>query len=166
MKNLQLIVICFLSLFSSSVLACYESSITKPQPFMGNDGEVFVLSDGSIWEVKFEYEYMYEYYPDVIVCPTKDLLIVSGKKLNIQSISDSSESSGDTIIESYIDGDWNGWDGDTIIKLANGDIWQQVGANLSLSLGLGNEVFIYKKNNIWFMQVEGEDEAVAVMKIN
>ena len=33
---------------------CYESSIVKPSPFMGNDGEAFKLADGSWWEVKYE----------------------------------------------------------------------------------------------------------------
>jgi len=28
-------------------------------------------------------------------------------------------------IESQIDGDFEGWEGDTIIKLMNGQIWQQ-----------------------------------------
>lgn len=30
---------------------CYESSIVKPSPFMGNDCEIFKLADGSLWEV-------------------------------------------------------------------------------------------------------------------
>lgn len=42
---------------------CYESSIVSPSPFMGNNGEIFKLADGSLWEVKFEYEYLYEYLP-------------------------------------------------------------------------------------------------------
>ena len=52
-----------LALFAISWVApvaaqdCYDSSILKPTPFMGNNGEVFQLSDGSLWEVKYEYEY-------------------------------------------------------------------------------------------------------------
>ena len=65
---------------------CYESSIMKPTPFMGNDGEIFQLSDGTIWEVKYEYEYMYEYYPDVIICPNIGKLIIEGKKLNVEPL--------------------------------------------------------------------------------
>ncbi len=64
----------FLILLSFAITAnagkCYESSIQKPAPFMGNDGEIFKLADGSLWEVKYEYEYMYEYYPDVIIPQT------------------------------------------------------------------------------------------------
>lgn len=65
---------------------CYEASIVKPVPFMGNDGEIFKLSDGTLWEVKYEYEYMYEYYPDVIICPDSQKLIIEGKKLNVEPL--------------------------------------------------------------------------------
>jgi hypothetical protein len=65
---------------------CYESYIVKPSPFMGNDGEIFKLDDGSFWEVKYEYEYMYEYNPDVIICPSKGKLVVDGKSLNVEYV--------------------------------------------------------------------------------
>jgi hypothetical protein len=35
---------------------CYESVIVKPVPFMGNNDEIFKLSDGTIWEILYEYE--------------------------------------------------------------------------------------------------------------
>ena len=65
---------------------CSKTSIQKPAPFMGNHDEIFVLSDGSVWQVKYEYEYMYEYYPTVIACPNRGYIIVDGKKLNAQLI--------------------------------------------------------------------------------
>jgi hypothetical protein len=75
------------SLFWSSIAsACYESSIVKPVPFMGNDGEIFVLSDGSVWEIKYEYEYMYEYNPSIIACPEKGIIVINKKKLNAKKI--------------------------------------------------------------------------------
>ena len=68
--------------------ACYESSIIKPSPFMGNNGEIFKLNDGTLWEVKYEYEYLYEYYPDVIICPFKGKLVIDGTSLNVEQVSD------------------------------------------------------------------------------
>lgn len=65
---------------------CYESSIVKPSPFMGNDGEIFKLADGTLWEVKYEYEYMYEYYPQVIICPDKGKLLIKDKKLSVEKV--------------------------------------------------------------------------------
>ena len=122
--------------------------------------------DGSIWEVKYEYEYMYEYYPDVVICPNKNILIINDKELDIEYLSSGSEVNGNaSVVKSSLDGEWGGWQGDTIVKLMNGQIWEQFGLHLSLSLGLGNEVLVYQKYGTWYMQVEGEDEAVAVIRI-
>lgn len=66
--------------------SCYNSSIMKPTPFMGTDGEVFVLSDGSVWQINYEYEYMYEYYPSVVACPNEGYVVVEGTKLNAQQL--------------------------------------------------------------------------------
>lgn len=52
----------------SSAWAEYRSSIMKPAPFLANHGEIFVLLDGSVWQVSgFHYNYLYAYYPRVIV---------------------------------------------------------------------------------------------------
>ncbi|HOI83435.1 MAG TPA: hypothetical protein PKW30_03910 [Campylobacterales bacterium] len=56
MKKLSLLLLVAQILFA---VDCYESSIMKPSPFMGNNGEVLQLADGSLWEVKNSYEYMY-----------------------------------------------------------------------------------------------------------
>jgi hypothetical protein len=71
---------------------CYESMIKAPSPFMGNNDEIFVLTDGSVWQVKYEYEYLYEYYPTVTICPDREKLIVAGKVLNISPISPKAKS--------------------------------------------------------------------------
>jgi len=54
---------------------------------MGNNEEIFKLSDGTIWQVKYEYEYLYEYYPSVIICPQKGILIIGDRKLNVELVS-------------------------------------------------------------------------------
>ena len=59
---------------------------------MGNNGEIFKLADGSIWEVKYEYEYLYEYQPDVIICPSRGKLAIKGKSLNVQPVASGSGS--------------------------------------------------------------------------
>lgn len=65
---------------------CFHSSIVSPSPFMGNNGEVFKLADGSLWEVKHEYEHLYEYMPSVIICPSQEKLLIRDKILNVQMI--------------------------------------------------------------------------------
>lgn len=68
---------------------CYEVTVSKPAPFMGNNGEIVQLSDGSVWQIKYEYEYMYEYYPDAMICPGSSKLIVNGKSLNVALVAPS-----------------------------------------------------------------------------
>jgi hypothetical protein len=71
----------------ASAKDCYDSSILTPNPFMGNAGEIFKLADGTIWEVKDEYENLSAYYPtNVIICPSRGKLVVYGKKLNVKKV--------------------------------------------------------------------------------
>ena len=66
---------------------CYTSSIMSPTPFMGTNDEIFQLSDQSVWQVKYEYEYLYEYYPAVTICPDINKLIIDDKQLDVLPIS-------------------------------------------------------------------------------
>ncbi len=57
--------------------ACYKTNIQEPSPFNGNGGELILLANGSIWkEVSYQYLYLYEYYPLVIVCPSEGRMIL------------------------------------------------------------------------------------------
>lgn len=154
--------------------ACYESSILSPTPFMGNNGEVFRLADGSLWEVKYEYEYLYEYYPDVIVCPARGRLVVGEKTLNVQQIaagrapaSPSVPQSGTTqgVIESRIDGEFSGWEGETIFKLQNGQVWQQSSYAYKYKYAYSPEVLIYRSGSVYKMMVKGVDGEIVVRRL-
>jgi len=156
---------------------CYESSIQSPTPFMGNNGEVFKLIDGSLWEVKFEYEYMYEYYPSVVMCPDRSKMLVNGKSLNVVQISgptkktttkpktDEKPKKTQNIIESRIDGEFTGWEGETIFKLVNGQIWQQASYAYHYSYKYSPRVMIFAIGDSYEMQVEGIDSRIQVVRI-
>ena len=71
----------------SGVSSCYSSYITQPTPFLGNGGELIKLGDGSIWkESSYQYLYLYEYTPQVTICPDKGILIVGSNKFNVTRI--------------------------------------------------------------------------------
>lgn len=72
---------------SSVPSGCYQSTIQTPSPFLGNNGEVFALADGSVGEIFAEYEYMYEYFPSVIACWDNGFIIVDDEKLNVKFLS-------------------------------------------------------------------------------
>lgn len=178
----------------ASAQSCYESSIVSPTPFMGNDSEVFKLADGSIWEVKYEYEYMYEYTRDVVVCPNKGKLIVGGKQLNVQLLSrgrvqparpkqlvepsknDDAKSAqarqpqpvkgnGPDLIETQIDGEFSGWEGETIFKFTNGQIWQQSSYAYTYSYHYRPKVVIFRAGGGYQMQVEGVGGRIGVTRL-
>ena len=133
---------------------------------MGNNEEIFKLSDESIWEVKYEYEYLYEYYPSITACPEQGFIIVDGKKLNAMKISDGVSSSNDSgAIETKIDGDFEGFEGDTIFTLLNGQIWQQIDGRYRYSYGYSPRVLIIVNGNTGKMSVEGIDVSITVMRI-
>ena len=104
---------------------CYSDYIQAPAPFMGNDGEVLKLGDGSIWQVKYAYEYLYEYYPNVVICPGINKLIIGDVQIDVVPLSGGNYGPHGDVIESKIDGTFEGWSGETIVILTNGQVWQQ-----------------------------------------
>ena len=149
---------------------CYETTLMEPRPFKGNNGEIFKLLDGTIGEIKYEYEYMYEYQPDVIICPDKNKMVVNGKNLNIQihvkskNTSKNVNSSSGTL-ESTIFGEFKGFEGDTIIKLANGQIWQQTEYFYEYYYAYSPKILIYQSNGIFKMKVDGISKPVGVTRL-
>ena len=150
----------------------YEARITSPSPFMGNNGELFKLNDGSTWEVKYEFNYLYAYYPQVLVSPKEGKLNLDGKKLSVKKISSGNTSKNDKgsgkrtqVYESRIDGAFKGWTGDTIVKLENGQIWQQSQYYYKYRYSFMPEVMIIKTGNSYKMLVDGIDKSVGVKRI-
>ena len=177
MRQIQtaLLVAFGLSACHASAADCYESSIVRPSPFMGNNGEVFQLADGSLWEVKYEYEYMYDYYPEVIICPGNGVLIIDDSRLDVELVSSpqprakpaprQKSAVAASAIESQIAGDFEGWGGETIVKLVNGQVWQQASYHYEYTYSFMPEVLIYQTNGVYKMKVEGADEAVEVIRL-
>jgi hypothetical protein len=142
---------------------------------MGNDGEIFELDDGSFWQVKYEYEYMYEYYPNVVICPSRRTLIVGRETLNVEPVGavgtpglspSGSVLAAASVIESRINGEFTGWDGDTVFLLLNGQIWQQSSYAYLYHYAYGPEVLIYRSGSVYKMRVEGVDGEIAVSRLN
>lgn len=69
------------------------------------------------------------------------------------------------VIESQIDGDFNGWDDDTIFKLTNGEIWEQVEYDYEYEYAYMPDVIIYPTNQGCRLKVSGMDDTVSVRRI-
>jgi hypothetical protein len=69
------------------------------------------------------------------------------------------------VIETQIDGEFNGWDGETIFKLTNGTIWQQSSYDYTYEYAYRPDVIIYKKGGTFYMKVEDVDNEIQVQQI-
>jgi hypothetical protein len=158
---------------------CYESSILSPAPFMGNNGEVFKLSDGSIWEVKYEYEYLYEYYPTVIICPSRGRLILGKTSLNVQLVSSGQRvaasskgrqtTAGQWVLfeETHLQGSISGTvQQGRIFRTLSGNIYEVSSPTLQLVLELQPEVMILRNGDTYKLIVKGFDEPLICRKLN
>lgn len=170
---------------------------------MGNNDEIFKLADGSIWQVKYEYSYLYAYNPAVVICPGSGKLIINGKQLRVQPLSEGprgsrpsarttkaakqiitgqatqkvsreepvgqhnrdGEADVGSVIETQIAGDFSGWDGETIFKLANGQIWQQTQYAYTYHYAYRPNVIIFPSRSGYQMQVEGVDTKIGVARL-
>jgi hypothetical protein len=163
--------------FSTSATAqdCYESSIVSPSPFMGNNGEIFKLADGSFWEVKYEYEYLYEYYPSVVICPSRGRLIIGKKSLNVQLVAAGPGSTKgrsrqakewEIFEETNLEGSISGTvQQGRIFKTTSGSIYEVTGLTLQLVLELQPKVTVLRKGEIYKLIVEGFDEPLICKKL-
>lgn len=68
-------------------------------------------------------------------------------------------------IESTISGEIEGWDGETIFKLDNGQIWQQAVYDYTYFYAYRPDVTIYQTSAGCRMKVEDETETVLVKRI-
>lgn len=69
------------------------------------------------------------------------------------------------VIETQIEGDFEGWSGDTIFKLANGQIWQQSSYAYTYHYAYRPKVLIYKTGVAYQMKVDGVDSAIQVKRL-
>ncbi len=166
-----------LIVFSTRVTAqdCYESSIVSPSPFMGNNGEIFKLADGSLWEVKYEYEYLYEYYPSIVICPSRGKLIVGEKSLNVELVAAASDPKK---ARSRQAGKWEIFEETNLVgmisgmvqqgrifKTTSGSIYEVIGWTLQLVLELQPEVTVLRNGDIYKLIVEEFDEPLICRKL-
>ncbi len=68
-------------------------------------------------------------------------------------------------VESRIDGEFEGWEGDTVVKLTNGQIWEQSEYHYEYSYSYMPRVTIFQLRGQCKMLVDGVDEPVGVSRL-
>ena len=167
----------FASFFPYAVAAesCHETSVQAPTPYLNNGGEIIKLMDGTMWmDASYNYSYAYEYYPTVTVCPSMGFMIMEGKKIAITPVNGDvvaprgksvQKSTSQNVIESVIDGDFEGWEGETIFKLGNGQIWEQASYAYMYHYAYRPRVLIVRLGSGFVMQVEGVRGKINVRRL-
>lgn len=115
-----------------------------------NDEEIFKLSNGTYWvQEKYEYWYHYAYRPNAIIIKEngKYILTVAEKSISVIRILN--------IIESQITGKFNGWNGNSIYRLQNGQVWKQSSYKYEYKYDYMPQVIIYEINGCFKMSVAG-----------
>jgi hypothetical protein len=70
------------------------------------------------------------------------------------------------VIESQVDGDFNGWDGDTIVNLINGQVWKQNDSIIRAAALNDPKVIIYESGSGHQMKVDRIDKLVRVIQLS
>ena len=96
---------------------------------------------------------------------TVEVLKTAMQQASAISEAPSGRSSCSPAVESTISGEIEGWDGDTIFKLDNGQIWQQAAYDYTYFYAYRPEVTIYQASAGCRMKVEDETETVLVKRI-
>jgi len=60
------------------------------------------------------------------------------------------------VIETQVDGEFNGWEGETIVKLMNGQIWQQTEYHYHYHYAYMPKVLVYSSSGGYKMKIEGQ----------
>lgn len=77
----------FIATTAAHAASCYKAAIQEPQPFLGNGGEIVILSDGSIWKnMSYFYLYLYAYYPTVVICPGEGKMILNDNVFDVERV--------------------------------------------------------------------------------
>lgn len=68
-------------------------------------------------------------------------------------------------VESRIDGEFTGWDGDTVFRLQNGQVWKQLSYAYVYHFAYAPDVLIYPSGASFKMRVDGVAGSIIVQRL-
>lgn len=71
-----------------------------------------------------------------------------------------------TVVETQVDGEFNGWEGETIVKLMNGQIWQQTEYYYEYHYAYMPNVLMYPSGGGFKMKIDGTSRDVGVQRLH
>jgi hypothetical protein len=120
--------------------------------FVGFDEDMlFKLTDGTYWlQSEYRYWYHYAYRPavEILEHSGRYFLRLAGDANAIAVIRTND------VIESYIDGEFQGWQGESTYTLGNGQIWKQSRYKYEYRYAYRPQVVVYPGGG-YIMHVDG-----------
>lgn len=131
--------------------------------FNGWNGETLFKLGNSYWiQAKHSIKHHHAYRPSAKVIEEGGIYY-----LEVQGLSDRLQvKKVSNVIESQITSDFNGWNGDTVFELANGQVWQQANYAYSYHYAYRPNAMIYPASGGYKLKVDGMANTINVRRIN
>jgi len=141
---------------SASIDSCIDGEFDGYAP-----DTVFLLCNGQVWvQTSGESEYQYADGPRALIVASRGgyQLLVAGMSQTVTVVQ------ATHVAKTCIDGVFEGWRGDTIIPLCNGQVWQQATYTYEYHYAYRPQVLIY---NLWgyHAMVEGMSAPILVRRV-
>lgn len=125
-------------------------------------GRLFKLTNGQLWlQAEHKYQYKYIYRPKVVI--TRE---AGDWQMTVEGMEDTVRVRRTDAIEAQIEGTFNGWSGDTVFKLTNGQTWKQASYAYWYHYAHRPEIIIYESGSGSMLVLADDDsEAVEVRRL-
>ena len=116
-------------------------------------------------EIKVLNEWFQNYTQSIVKTNVTIMAVTNNEPAIVKQIVVEPRQFEESVIETEIDGDFEGWDGETIWKMKNGEVWQQSSYAYHYFYASDPKVLIYRADSSWKMKVDGDDDSVEVKRL-
>lgn len=116
---------------------------------------LFKMRNGSYWiQAEYKYWYHYAYRPKATITREngRHILAVAGNSVPVTRLND--------VVESKIDGEFSGWEGDSQYSLVNGQVWRQSSYKYEYKYAYMPEAIVFRAGGRYMMLVAGTEAEV------
>lgn len=134
-----------------------------------SDGHYVLLEDNSVWEVD-----LIDTVDSALWLMTENVVVVAKQYqgyIFYDLINTDSEDKvaatylGMAVLRTQLEGDFEGWDGDTVFVLANGKVLKQLGYAYVYHYAYRPDVIVVERGGMLILVVDGVEEAVSVVVV-
>lgn len=134
-----------------------------------SNGRYVLLEDSSVWEIESIDTIdtgLWLMTEEIVILTTQHKGYLFYDLINTDSKDKvAANYLGVAVLRTQIEGDFEGWDGDTVFELANGNILKQLQYSYTYHYAYRPDAVVFEQNGLLFLLVDGVDETIGVMVI-